>query len=84
MRFGIGILPQQPWATARRLWQTAEELGFDHAWTYDHLSWRSLANEPWGATIPTLTATATMTSRTSGIYAGAESVLESISDRVNS
>ncbi len=41
----------------------AEELGFDHAWTYDHLSWRTLANEPWGATIPTLTAVATVTSR---------------------
>lgn len=63
MRFGITILPQQPWATARRTWARAEELGFDHAWTYDHLSWRTLADEPWGATIPTLTAAATVTSR---------------------
>ena len=63
MRFGITILPQQPWATARRTWANAEELGFDHAWTYDHLSWRTLADEPWGATIPTLTAAATVTSR---------------------
>ena len=63
MRFGITILPQQPWATARRTWERAEELGFDHAWTYDHLSWRTLADEPWGATIPTLTAAATVTSR---------------------
>jgi alkanesulfonate monooxygenase SsuD/methylene tetrahydromethanopterin reductase-like flavin-dependent oxidoreductase (luciferase family) len=62
MRHGIVILPQQPWAEARRTWQRAEELGFDHAWTYDHLSWRSLAGEPWGATIPTLTAAATATS----------------------
>ncbi len=43
------------------MWQRAEDLGFDHAWTYDHLSWRSLAGEPWGATIPTLTAAATAT-----------------------
>lgn len=62
MRFGIVILPQQPWAVARHTWARAERLGFDHAWTYDHLSWRTLADEPWGATIPTLTAAATVTS----------------------
>ncbi|WP_291052238.1 LLM class flavin-dependent oxidoreductase [Herbiconiux sp.] len=63
MRHGIVILPQDPWIEGRRKWQLAEELGFDHAWTYDHLSWRSLAGEPWGATVPTLTAAATATSR---------------------
>ncbi len=62
MRFGIVILPQDPWATARRKWAEAETLGFDHAWTYDHLSWRTLADEPWGATIPTLVAAAGVTS----------------------
>ncbi|RNE62469.1 LLM class flavin-dependent oxidoreductase [Cryobacterium tepidiphilum] len=63
MRFGIVILPQDPWSVARRTWQAAETLGFDHAWTYDHLSWRSLADQPWRATMPTLTAAATVTSR---------------------
>jgi alkanesulfonate monooxygenase SsuD/methylene tetrahydromethanopterin reductase-like flavin-dependent oxidoreductase (luciferase family) len=63
MRFGIVILPQDPWSEARRKWVLAEELGFDHAWTYDHLSWRSLADQPWGATIPTLTAAAVVTER---------------------
>jgi alkanesulfonate monooxygenase SsuD/methylene tetrahydromethanopterin reductase-like flavin-dependent oxidoreductase (luciferase family) len=63
MRHGIVILPQQSWLEARSVWQRAEELGFDHAWTYDHLSWRSLADQPWGATIPTLTAAATATTR---------------------
>lgn len=62
MRHGIVILPQQKWSQAQRTWQLAEELCFDHAWTYDHLSWRSLADQPWGATIPTLTAAATATS----------------------
>jgi alkanesulfonate monooxygenase SsuD/methylene tetrahydromethanopterin reductase-like flavin-dependent oxidoreductase (luciferase family) len=62
MRHGIVILPQDKWADARQKWQQAEELGFDHAWTYDHLSWRSLADEPWHATIPTLTAAAAATS----------------------
>lgn len=62
MRHGIVILPQDPWPEARRKWMLAEQLGFDHAWTYDHLSWRSLAGEPWGATVPTLTAAASVTS----------------------
>lgn len=63
MRFGIVILPQDAWADARRKWVRAEQLGFDHAWTYDHLSWRSLADQSWHATIPTLTAAATVTER---------------------
>ena len=63
MRHGIVILPQDSWPEARRKWMLAEELGFDHAWTYDHLSWRTLAGEPWGATVPTLTAAAAVTSR---------------------
>ena len=62
MRHGIVILPQDKWADARLKWQQAEQLGFDHAWTYDHLSWRSLADEPWNATIPTFTAAASVTS----------------------
>lgn len=63
MRHGIVILPQHSWRDAKPLWQRAEALNFDHAWTYDHLSWRSLADERWGATIPTLTAAATATTR---------------------
>ncbi|RXZ50118.1 LLM class flavin-dependent oxidoreductase [Agromyces binzhouensis] len=63
MRFGLVILPQYEWPEAGRLWRQAEELGFDHAWTYDHLSWRGLAGERWHATVPTLTAAATVTER---------------------
>jgi len=63
MHYGIVILPQDNWPEARRKWMLAEELGFDHAWIYDHLSWRSLADQPWGATIPTLAAAAAATSR---------------------
>ena len=62
MRCGITILPQDPWREAQRKWVAAEEYGFDAAWTYDHLSWRTLADEPWHATIPTLTAAAAVTS----------------------
>ncbi|KQQ95628.1 luciferase [Leifsonia sp. Leaf325] len=63
MRFGIVILPQHDWPEAARYWRGAEELGFDHAWTYDHLSWRGLAGERWHATVPTLTAAAMVTER---------------------
>jgi alkanesulfonate monooxygenase SsuD/methylene tetrahydromethanopterin reductase-like flavin-dependent oxidoreductase (luciferase family) len=63
MRFGIVILPQYDWPEAARRWRAAEEYGFDHAWTYDHLAWRGLAGERWHATVPTLTAAATVTSR---------------------
>lgn len=63
MRFGLVILPQYEWPEAGRLWRDAERLGFDHAWTYDHLSWRGLAGERWHATVPTLTAAAMVTER---------------------
>jgi alkanesulfonate monooxygenase SsuD/methylene tetrahydromethanopterin reductase-like flavin-dependent oxidoreductase (luciferase family) len=62
VRFGLTILPERPWSEAARQWQTAEDLGFDHAWTYDHLVWAGLPDSPWYGTTPTLTAAATVTS----------------------
>jgi alkanesulfonate monooxygenase SsuD/methylene tetrahydromethanopterin reductase-like flavin-dependent oxidoreductase (luciferase family) len=63
LRFGIVLLPQDRWPQARARWQRAEEYGFDHAWTYDHLAWRTLVDEPWFATVPLLAAAATATER---------------------
>jgi alkanesulfonate monooxygenase SsuD/methylene tetrahydromethanopterin reductase-like flavin-dependent oxidoreductase (luciferase family) len=63
MRFGITILPEHPWSVAAPLWRRAEEYGFDHAWTYDHLVWAGLPDSPWFGALPTLTAAATATSR---------------------
>jgi len=63
MRIGIVLLPQDRWAQAQHRWRRAEEYGFDHAWTYDHLAWRSLADEPWFATVPLLAAAAGVTER---------------------
>jgi alkanesulfonate monooxygenase SsuD/methylene tetrahydromethanopterin reductase-like flavin-dependent oxidoreductase (luciferase family) len=63
VRVGLLIVPELPWAQAREVWRHAEELGFDHAWTYDHLAWRSLRDSSWFAAVPTLTAAATATSR---------------------
>ena len=61
VRFGIAILPEYQWSQGRGLWTQAEEYGFHHAWTYDHLSWRTLADGPWFSAIPTLTAAALTT-----------------------
>jgi alkanesulfonate monooxygenase SsuD/methylene tetrahydromethanopterin reductase-like flavin-dependent oxidoreductase (luciferase family) len=63
MRFGLTILPEYPWNEAAPMWRAAEELGFDHAWTYDHIMWGGLPNSPWFAAMPTLTAAATVTER---------------------
>ena len=63
VRFGIVILQDQRWEQAARRWRLAEEYGFDHAWTYDHLGWRDLVDGPWFDAVPTLTAAATVTSR---------------------
>jgi alkanesulfonate monooxygenase SsuD/methylene tetrahydromethanopterin reductase-like flavin-dependent oxidoreductase (luciferase family) len=62
MRFGLTILPEHRWSDAAPMWRRAEELGFDHAWTYDHLVWGGLPDSPWYGTIPTLTAAAMVTS----------------------
>jgi alkanesulfonate monooxygenase SsuD/methylene tetrahydromethanopterin reductase-like flavin-dependent oxidoreductase (luciferase family) len=62
MRFGLTILPEHRWADAAPMWRAAEELGFDHAWTYDHLVWGGLQESPWFGTVPTLTAAAMVTS----------------------
>lgn len=63
VRVGIVILPELRWAQQRERWVRAETFGFAHAWTYDHLAWRSLADGPWFGTVPTLTAAATVTER---------------------
>jgi alkanesulfonate monooxygenase SsuD/methylene tetrahydromethanopterin reductase-like flavin-dependent oxidoreductase (luciferase family) len=66
MRVGVVLLPQARWRGpdgAAQQWRRVEALGFDHAWTYDHLSWRSLVDEPWFATVPLLAAAAVTTSR---------------------
>lgn len=61
MRVGIVILPEYRWAEAAPRWRRAEEYGFAHAWTYDHLGWRSLVDGPWFDAVATLTAAAQVT-----------------------
>jgi alkanesulfonate monooxygenase SsuD/methylene tetrahydromethanopterin reductase-like flavin-dependent oxidoreductase (luciferase family) len=62
VRFGLAILPERPWSETEGQWRAAEDLGFDHAWTYDHIVWAGLPDSPWYGTTPTLTAAALVTS----------------------
>ncbi len=62
MKVGVVILPDQRWSEARDHWRESEELGFAHAWTYDHLTWRDLRDGPWFGAVPTLAAAALSTS----------------------
>jgi alkanesulfonate monooxygenase SsuD/methylene tetrahydromethanopterin reductase-like flavin-dependent oxidoreductase (luciferase family) len=63
MRVGLVILPEYRWWAAEPKWRAVERYGFDHAWTYDHLGWRSLVDGPWFGAMPTLTAAAAVTQR---------------------
>ncbi len=63
MRLGVVILPDARWSEAAGRWRRADELAFESAWTYDHLSWRSLRDDPWFAMVPTLAAAAMVTRR---------------------
>jgi alkanesulfonate monooxygenase SsuD/methylene tetrahydromethanopterin reductase-like flavin-dependent oxidoreductase (luciferase family) len=61
VRFGIVVLPTDPWATTRARARHIEALGYDHLWTYDHLSWRHYREEPWYASLIWLTGLAAAT-----------------------
>lgn len=62
MRVGVVILPEHRWNDGgREAWAAAEELGVAHAWTYDHLAWRMLRDEPWFGAVPVLAAAAAVT-----------------------
>jgi alkanesulfonate monooxygenase SsuD/methylene tetrahydromethanopterin reductase-like flavin-dependent oxidoreductase (luciferase family) len=63
MRLGVVILPELRRAELAATWRAAEQLGFAHAWTYDHLAWRTLRDAPWYAAVPTLAAAALATER---------------------
>lgn len=63
MRHGIVILTDLPWAEAQPRWLAAEAMGFDHAWTYDHLLWEGLPESPWTGAFPTLAAVGALTDR---------------------
>ena len=63
MRLGLMILTEETWRHNTQRWLQAERLGFDSAWTYDHLHWRGLRGHPWYAAVPVLAAAAAVTER---------------------
>jgi alkanesulfonate monooxygenase SsuD/methylene tetrahydromethanopterin reductase-like flavin-dependent oxidoreductase (luciferase family) len=63
VRVGVCIIPTDPWPTAVDQARHVEALGFDHLWTYDHLSWQHYRDEPWFGAIPWLTGLAGVTER---------------------
>ena len=63
VRIGVLILPAESWVEQGQTWGRAEDLGFDHAWTFDHLAWRSFRDSPWFGSVPTLAAAAAVTSK---------------------
>jgi alkanesulfonate monooxygenase SsuD/methylene tetrahydromethanopterin reductase-like flavin-dependent oxidoreductase (luciferase family) len=63
VRIGVLLLPTDPWPESVALARRIEEMGYDHLWTYDHLSWRRYRDRPWHAAIPWLTGIAARTSR---------------------
>jgi alkanesulfonate monooxygenase SsuD/methylene tetrahydromethanopterin reductase-like flavin-dependent oxidoreductase (luciferase family) len=60
-RVGVAMWPMESWPQSRGLWQRAEELGFAHAWVYDHVAWRGTT--PWHDAYATLAAAAAVTGR---------------------
>jgi alkanesulfonate monooxygenase SsuD/methylene tetrahydromethanopterin reductase-like flavin-dependent oxidoreductase (luciferase family) len=63
VRFGVLMLPTDPWPETVERARRIEQLGYDHLWTYDHLSWRRYRGRPWFNSIPWLTGLAGVTSR---------------------
>jgi alkanesulfonate monooxygenase SsuD/methylene tetrahydromethanopterin reductase-like flavin-dependent oxidoreductase (luciferase family) len=63
VRVGVCIVPTDPWPTAVAQARHVEALGFDHLWTYDHLSWQHYRDRPWFGAIPWLTGLAGATER---------------------
>src|SRR3954468_20453394 len=63
MRVGVLLLPTDPWPVALEQARRVEALGYDHLWTYDHLSWRRYRDHPWFNAVPWLTGIAAATSR---------------------
>lgn len=61
MRVGVLVLPTDPWPDAVARVKDLEAMGYDHLWTYDHLSWRRYRDRAWHAAIPWLTGMACAT-----------------------
>jgi alkanesulfonate monooxygenase SsuD/methylene tetrahydromethanopterin reductase-like flavin-dependent oxidoreductase (luciferase family) len=57
------MLPTDPWPESKQRARHLEALGYDHLWTYDHLSWRRYRGRTWFSSLPWLTGLAGATDR---------------------
>jgi alkanesulfonate monooxygenase SsuD/methylene tetrahydromethanopterin reductase-like flavin-dependent oxidoreductase (luciferase family) len=57
------MLPTDPWPETVARARELEDMGYDHIWTYDHLSWRRYRERDWHAAVPWLTGIAAATGR---------------------
>ncbi len=55
-------MPSPRWRDAAVLWRRAEQMGFDSAYTYDHLTWREYRDKAWFSAMPVIAAAAAITS----------------------
>ncbi len=67
MRFGIYVVPNQPWAELERRWLLVEELGFDSVWGCDDLYWSETRG---GICFDGLVVLAAMAARTTRVRIG--------------
>lgn len=63
VRLGTLLLPTDPWKETIERAQRLEEMGYDHLWVYDHLSWQRYRDRPWHSTYPWLAGLASHTTR---------------------
>ncbi|MFD0631257.1 LLM class flavin-dependent oxidoreductase [Catenulispora yoronensis] len=56
-------MPDRPFREAAARWRRAEELGFAHAWTYDHITFGGIPDGPWYDAVTTLASAAAVTER---------------------
>ena len=63
MRVGVLLLPADPWPETVALAERVEAMGYDHLWTYDHLSWRRYRDHAWFGSTPWLVGVAVVTER---------------------
>lgn len=63
VRIGVAVLPEYPGSEGLGIWRDVEDMGADHAWTFDHLAWRSVRDRPWFDSMTTLAAVAGVTRR---------------------
>lgn len=63
LRLGVCVLPDRPFREAAARWRRIEELGFEHAWTYDHITFSPVPDGPWYDAVTTLASAAAVTTR---------------------